>query len=259
MRIQVHAAGLSCLLLASLWGWSCTGESGEEIEVHVQSVALDPTSRSPVLLLEDDAGEIALPIWIGPAEAQAIAMQIEGVSPPRPMTHDLMKDILDRVGVRLVKVVIADLRDNTYYARILLDWAGEEVEIDSRPSDAVALAVRFGQPIFVTTGLLEVASAIDLRAMAGTETVTLWGVTVQALSSDLASHFSLPAGGGLLVADVASDAGGALMRGDVILSIDGSPVAGLREFERKLRPVRGATLRVQRGENQIDVAFTAIR
>jgi bifunctional DNase/RNase len=245
-------------LLLAVLAAGCSEDAEKEVEVEVQRVALDPTSQSPVILLEDKAHTLALPIWIGPAEAQAIAMQLEGVAPPRPMTHDLMKTILEQVGVRMVKVVIRELRDNTYHARIVLDRSGEQVEIDSRPSDAIALAVRFKQPIFVAPAVLQAANTIDLQAMPRARSITSRGVTVQELSKELAQHFALPPGQGVLVSDVAADSDDdGLRRGDVILEVDGAPVRNLDEFQRQIRSARRLTLSVQRGDDRIDVAFDA--
>jgi hypothetical protein len=251
---RLHACTSSWLILAALAA-GC-GESGErEIEVEVQRVAVDPGSQSPVILLEDKDHRIALPIWIGPAEAQAIAMELEGVAPPRPMTHDLIKNMLEQMGVALKKVVILDLRDNTYYARIVLDRSGEHVEIDSRPSDAIALAVRFRQPIFVAAGVLRAANTIDLQAASPARSLTLSGLTVQELSRELARHFALPPGQGVLVSNVAGAAGGRLQRGDVIMEIDGVPVRSLDEFENKIRSTGRKRFSVQRGDDRIDVSF----
>ena len=152
------------LLLGQGLAAACSRQAGERTSRSRSAASrVDPASRSPVVLLEDKAHNVALPIWIGPAEAHAIASQLEGVESPRPLTHDLMKAVIERVGVGLQRVVIRELRDNTYYASIVLLWDGEEVEIDSRPSDAIALAVRFGQPIFVNRALLEGQTALDLR------------------------------------------------------------------------------------------------
>lgn len=238
---------------ANLIGCGRRGE--DEVEVVVRQVALDPNARSPVVLLEDKRHNVALPIWVGAAEARAIAMRLEGVDPPRPLTHDLMKNMLEEIGVGLQKVVIGDLRDNTYYARIVLQRDGEEVEIDSRPSDAIALAVRFGQPIFVTAKLLETANTIPLESLAAAETVTLAGVTVQAMSRNLADHFALPPGQGVLVADVSVETGDSLRRGDVILEVDGATVHDPQEFRRLLAKPHRAVLSVHRAGDRVEVAF----
>jgi hypothetical protein len=236
---------------------ACARRPDPEVEVEVSRVGVDPASRSPVVLLEDKSHTVALPIWIGPAEAHAIATQLEGVEPPRPLTHDLMKSVMEHVGVGLQRVVIRELRDNTYFASLVLVWDGEEVEIDSRPSDAIALAVRFRQPIFVDRALLEGQAALDLRAARG-EALRVGNVTVQGLSDELADYFDLPAGQGVVVSDVSGPAG-ALHRGDVILEVDGSPVRDPVDFRAKLRAGSGRVdLSVQREHARIHVAFAAV-
>ena len=220
-------------------------------------VAVDPTSRSPVVLLEDKTHHVALPIWIGPAEAHAIASRLEGVESPRPLTHDLMKAVFERVGIGLQRVVIRELRDNTYYASIVLLWDGEEMEIDSRPSDAIALAMRFGQPIFVSRTLLEGETALDLRGVSGAAQ-SVGGVTVQGLSDEMADYFALPSGQGVVVSDVSAGAVGALRRGDVILEVDGNPVHTPSEFRDLLSARSGrADLAVQRDGARLHVDFAA--
>lgn len=236
---------------------ACRRGAPPEVEVEVRSVGFDSASQSPVVLLQDTDRKHALPIWIGPLEAQSIAMQIEGVSPPRPMTHDLVKTILESAGVAVHKVVIHDLKGSTYYARIYLQANGKDFDIDSRPSDAIALAVRVQRPIFVATGLLEGDRAIDLRREVPAETTArLGGVTVQNLTAELADYFEVPVGSGVIVAAVEGDGPGGLQRGDVILEIDGESVSGVGDFRAKLRAHAGrdsAVLSVQRGQVRIEV------
>lgn len=117
---------------------------------------MDLHSQTPVLLLTETVGlGRTLPIFVGPPEATAIAFAVQGVVTPRPMTHDLLRDTLDALGVVLERVVITDLRDKTYFAELHLRSAGEEVTVSARPSDAVALAVRTGSPLFVSDELMD--------------------------------------------------------------------------------------------------------
>ncbi|MFN3567840.1 MAG: bifunctional nuclease family protein, partial [Caldimicrobium sp.] len=109
-----------------------------KVKVIVHGIAIDPVSNSPVMLLKEVNGPRILPIWIGVLEATSIASKLENIQFPRPLTHDLMKNILDFLGIRIPKIEIVDLRDNTYFAVITLDMQGELVDIDARPSDAVA-------------------------------------------------------------------------------------------------------------------------
>lgn len=228
----------------------------EEVEVEVLRVALDETSRSPVVLLQDKEHRVALPIWVGLAEAQSIAMQLEGIQAPRPLTHDLMKNVLDSVGVEFRRVFIHELREGTYLARIELRSNGNDVAIDSRPSDGIALAVRFKKPIFVAAALLEQDQAVDLRTIRGADTMIVDGMTIQALTGELAEYFDLPAGSGVLVADVPPGGSPTLRRGDVILAIDGSPVRDPEDFRRKMGAVSGRTsLEVQRAGGRVRLAY----
>jgi bifunctional DNase/RNase len=237
---------------------ACRTQDKSEIEVEVRSVGFDNASNAPVVVLQDHDRKVALPIWIGPAEAQAIAMQMQGISPPRPMTHDLIKEILDGTGVEFRKVLIKDLKDSTYYARIFLHAGRQDLQVDSRPSDAIALAVRFHRPIFVASALLKGDAAIDLQHQLPTASmIKLSGVTVQNLTDELAEYFSVPPGRGVVVADVASDAPRGLQRGDVILEIDGTAVTGVGDLATRMQALKGAPahLSVQRGSKRIPVQF----
>lgn len=115
-------------------------------------------SNQPIVLLRETGGTRYLPIWIGPNEATAIATAIEGVEPPRPLTHDLMRSVIDAVGALATRVVITEMRDAVFYADLALDVSGEEVQVSSRPSDAIALAVRTGTPVFASPAVLDEAA-----------------------------------------------------------------------------------------------------
>lgn len=126
------------------------------VEVRLRAVRVDLQSNTPVLLLQESEGlGRTLPIFIGAPEATAIAFALQGMDTPRPMTHDLIRDLLDAVGSEVVRVVITELRTSTYYAEIVLRHGGGEVPVSSRPSDAVALAVRTGTPLFVADDLMD--------------------------------------------------------------------------------------------------------
>jgi bifunctional DNase/RNase len=254
-RSPLLVAGVFASAFALL---SCNRSAPTEIEVEVRGIGLDQASRSPVILLQDHDRKLALPIWIGPGEAQAIAMQLEGVAAPRPLTHDLMKTILDGAGVELQRVVITDLKDRTYLAHIHLRSGSKDLDVDSRPSDAIALAMRFHRPIFVATTLLKGDGAIDLAHSGSGGTVSVAGVTVQNLTDELADYFSLPQGRGVLVAEVGPEAHGTLQRGDVILEVDGATVSGVGDFERKIQDAdRQARLSVQRGSERLQISMAA--
>ncbi|OIP36551.1 MAG: hypothetical protein AUK27_01080 [Deltaproteobacteria bacterium CG2_30_66_27] len=127
-------------------------------EVTVAGVTVDPVTKSPIVVLRDPETGNVVPIWIGLLEANAIALALEGMEPPRPMTHDLMKSILHATGTRLRSVEIAEIRESTYYALLHLDGPGGSVRLDARPSDAIALALRCGVRILVSETVLAQSS-----------------------------------------------------------------------------------------------------
>jgi len=126
-----------------------------EVEMKIRGLMMDPVTNMPIVILKDVAGNALLPIWVGIYEANAIALEIEKVSTPRPMTHDLIKSLLLGLGTGMRKVVVSELRDDTFYALIWLERNGELISIDSRPSDALALALRLDCPIFVEDEVLK--------------------------------------------------------------------------------------------------------
>lgn len=127
------------------------------IEMFVGGLVLDPNTQAPVVILKDETGNLALPIWIGIAEATSIASAIKQVSMARPLTHDLMYDIFGKIGVRVQRVVITELRDSTYFAELVLAHGDQAFIIDSRPSDAIGIALRAAAPIFVAQQVLDQA------------------------------------------------------------------------------------------------------
>ena len=126
-----------------------------EVEMTVRGLLLDPVSQMPIVILKDVGGDSVLPIWVGIFEANAIALELEKTAMPRPMTHDLLQNMARGLNAEVRKVVISELRDDTFYAVIWMDHAGETVTIDSRPSDAIALALRWDCPIYVNREVLE--------------------------------------------------------------------------------------------------------
>ena len=130
------------------------------IEMELTGVRVELPTNQPIVLLREREGERYLPIWIGAAEAAAIALSLQGVVTPRPMTHDLLKTILDDLTVEVTRIVVTELRDATFFATIGLDRQGQELEISSRPSDAIALAVRMAVPIFASEDVLAEASIL---------------------------------------------------------------------------------------------------
>ena len=137
-----------------------------EVEMKIRGLMMDPSTNMPIVVLKDAQGSAILPIWVGIYEAQAIALEIEKVQSPRPMTHDLLKNVFLGLNVRVQRVVVNDLREDTFYALIWVERDGQMMSIDSRPSDALALALRVDCPIFVDDTVLKsskVASTISER------------------------------------------------------------------------------------------------
>jgi hypothetical protein len=126
-----------------------------EVEMRVRGLMLDPTTNMPIIVLKDVGSDTVLPIWVGVFEANAIALEIEKVSPPRPMTHDLLKNAIAGLGASVERVVVTELRNDTFYAAIWATRNGQPILIDSRPSDAIALAMRTDAPIFVSEAVLQ--------------------------------------------------------------------------------------------------------
>ena len=125
------------------------------VRVRVAHLGLDRTTNTPVVILQEEEGERTLPIWIGASEANAIALELQGVRPERPLTHDLMKLLVSGLGGELRRVVIAALRENTYLAQLLIYRGTDVFEVDARPSDSIALALRMNSPIFLNEELLQ--------------------------------------------------------------------------------------------------------
>jgi len=133
-----------------------------EIKLKVQGVLSDPNSEAQIVILRDEQDVETLPIWVGVAEGNAIRFALEGVALPRPLTHDLLKSTLDHLGVDLVKVVINDMNNSTYYANLYLSQGESLLTVDARPSDAIALALRAHVPIFVSEAVLKKKSSENL-------------------------------------------------------------------------------------------------
>jgi hypothetical protein len=132
-----------------------------QVEMTIKGLMVDPVTHMPIIILRDLDGLRVLPIWVGIFEANAIALQMENISTPRPMTHDLLRHVIEDLGGAVTKIVIADLRDNTFYALIHVDTPNGPIAIDARPSDAIALALRTQASIFVEESVIDGAKGID--------------------------------------------------------------------------------------------------
>lgn len=132
-------------------------------QMNIRGLLFDPYSNAYIVILRDEQNSDMLPIWVGKSEASAISFALENVTPPRPMTHDLMKSILDNVDAKILSAVVSDLKNNTYYAKIHLWYGDSEYAVDSRPSDAIALALRAEAPIFTTEEVLRKQDSEELE------------------------------------------------------------------------------------------------
>lgn len=217
-------------------------EANAPVRMQVKSVAVDPTSQTPVVILENTQEKKILPIWIGNAEATSIAMELEHVGIPRPNTHDLIRNLLQGLGVTLHRITITDLRNSTYYALLTLKLKGQEFQIDSRPSDAIAVALRMSAPIFVNPEVLAKARQLPAPTKQKEGIRKILGIHTQDLTPELASLLDLQAvKNGVLVADVelgspASQAG--IHRGDIILKVNDKAIQKVADLEALLQGVK---------------------
>jgi bifunctional DNase/RNase len=139
-------------------------EPASLVEMTIKGLMVDPITNMPIVILKDKQGERVLPIWVGIFEANAIALQIENVATPRPMTHDLLRNIISDLDGRVDRIVVSDLKENTFYAVIHLTVRGAGVAVDARPSDAIALALRTRAPILVEESVIDNAKTVDFAS-----------------------------------------------------------------------------------------------
>ena len=216
------------------------------IKVEVKAVTQDPVSGAPIILLEDKEGEQMLPIWIGFNEARSIMTELEGIPQRRPMTHDLLKTVIHDLQAKVKSVVITDLKDNTFYANIIIERAGSDLTIDSRPSDAIALALRTKSPIFLEPIVLSNAQTIDVSSSYIQERVKeKYGFSFQDLTPSLSEYFKAVDANGVLVSDIqvgslAESAG--LKQGDIILRLNKNLVKNSAELSKAFQKLKEGEL-----------------
>ena len=227
---------LSLLLSLSLCRMGVAAQNLPEdlLEMKVKGVAMDPHGQTPVVVLEDAQGHQAFPIWVGVPEAQAIARTLEGVLTPRPMTHALLKNILTDLQVEVVRIIINDLRRDTFYASIALRQGATTLTIDARPSDAIALALDVKAPIFVTQKVLGSVRTVTLSAPPPLQhSAKKLGMHLQNLDATLAGLFRLANPEGVLISFVEAGSPAerhGVHRGDVITDVDGKHVKSLQDL-----------------------------
>ena len=234
-----HGASIAAVALAAMLTSlpACSrhgddeGISAGQVRVEVANVGLDNDSGAHYVVLEDSAHRRSLQILIGDEEARTIMLEMHGIKPDRPLTHDLLRGLIEQTGHRVDRVVITSVHNQIYYADIYLDRAGGRM--DSRPSDAIALAMGMGAPIFVNSGLFQtVAVPHDVRAGKDLPaTIKAEDIVVQELSPAIARQFAVPPQSGVLVADVSGPAARAgLMCGDIVTAVDKHPVRTTSDF-----------------------------
>jgi len=204
------------------------------LEVKIKGVTIDPQGNTPVVILEEQQGHRAFPIWIGLPEARAIMLEMEGISTSRPLTHVLLHNILVDLNVKIGRVIITAMQEGTFYATILLRQGNKTLPIDARPSDAIALALHVHAPVFATKKLLDAVRPVPLQEPpSAASIVKTLGMHLQNLDATLASFFHLAKADGVLVSSVETGSQAerhGMRRGDVITNIDGKPVKDIQDF-----------------------------
>ncbi|ETW99897.1 MAG: hypothetical protein ETSY1_13225 [Candidatus Entotheonella factor] len=205
------------------------------LELHVKGITIDPDGNVPVVILEAPTSHKAFPMWIGKQEAQAIAIELQGIPTPRPLTHMLLRNILTNLQVKVERIVIHDLQENTFFASIFLQQGQSRHTIDARPSDAIALAIATKAPILVAPHVLQAVQTIPTAPAQTTPQLVAkkFGMHMQTLDERLARAFQLPRAGGVLVAFVeehSQAARGGVNRGDIIMRADGQAIKTLDDL-----------------------------
>jgi bifunctional DNase/RNase len=242
---RVYVSALAIALAAS-WLATVRAQSsggGDSVPVELSTIGVDGRTGTPIVVLRDPESGNVLPIWVGGAEAQAIALALHGVVPPRPMTHDLMASLIAELRAEVDEVVVTDLRNNTYFGVVRLRVAGEKKirEVDSRPSDALALALRTGAPIRVARKIFANVPEFDFIAPEGpNQVVQALGMTVVVATPSLRKEFRLGDRRGVVVTSAfgaAREKG--VRRGDLIIEVNGKAIeepTALFEAVRATKP-----------------------
>ena len=229
-----------CWTLTPALGLRAAQDSGS-VETTVKTVTLDPESKAPVVILETVGDKRLLPIWIDLPEARAIALELERIVPPRPQTHDLIRNLLDGLSVKLQRATITNLRNDTYFALLSLEFRGQTLEIDSRPSDAIAVALRMKAPIYATTEVLAKAKSLLAPSSRGEQARQKLGLQTQDLTAELAALLDLSSQHGVLVADVAAGspaANAGLQRGDILVKANDKTVQSTTDLDAVLEAAK---------------------
>jgi uncharacterized protein len=229
----------SCALLACFGGHDASS-TRNEIRVKVTDVGYDQQSNSHYVMLEDRDGRRAMPIMVGDDEARTIMLELNGIKPERPLSTDLLRNVIQQTGNHVDRVVIGDMRNQVYYAQIYLDH--DRYVVDSRPSDAIALAMGAQVPIYINGRIFD--SSAETVDASPPQFASLDGITVQDLTPAIAAYFGVAPSSGVLVADLAPPVARALKRGDIITQIDGRPVHDPAAFKGQADKIAGMPLKL---------------
>ena len=215
-------------------------ENKSLIRVNVHQLVVDPSRRQPVVTLTDSDEKRALFIWIGFPEARAIYSELEGVEHQRPLTHDLLENIILKIKGEIHHIVVTHTRENIFYATIVLHREDKLIEIDARPSDALVMALKFNAPVYVSRDLFE---KMSLPLESRTEMEESYGLSLQELTPDLAKYLSFESNKGVMVSGVRKGSQAeidGLMAGDIIMEIDGRIVEDLPFFLHTLEEIKSS-------------------
>jgi bifunctional DNase/RNase len=228
------ASVLLCCGSKSQEATSADHDPDELVKVKFHNLTIDPQSQQPVVLLADDNEKHALFIWIGIFEARAIHSELQGIEPYRPLTHDLLKRIIQKTNGTIDHIVITHMEENVYYATIVIKQNGSLVEIDARPSDSIVMALKFKAPIFASKKLFD-----DMAISIGEqkENEEEYGVSIQDLTPSLAKYLAFESNRGVLVSDVKTDSQAqkdGLEAGDIVVEIDGATIGDVISMKNAL-------------------------
>ena len=234
-----HLRLVCFVTVGALFVAGCGCSDSDLLPVDVRGVVVDPETQSPILFLVDPESEKGLPVWIGRSEARAISLGLKDVTPPRPLTHDLMKSMLDVLQARVERVVISDLKENTYYATLNLRAGRKTWEVDCRPSDAVAIALKFDAPLFLSRALVQKGVLVDLgSSSAEAPAERMYGFVTGDLSAEVARYFGFEKETGVIVTEITRDGPAeraGLRKGDILLRLGRRSVEGMDDVRSTLR------------------------
>jgi bifunctional DNase/RNase len=233
-------------VLAFVFAYPATLYAAQEtgsVETKIKTLMLDPNSQLPIVVLETVTDKQLLPIWIDVPEARAIALELEHVAPPRPLTHDLIRNILHGLGATLHRVLISDLRSNTYFAVVFLGFKGQQLQIDARPSDAIAVALRMKAPIYASTQVLAKSKSLPAASTRAGESQKKLGIQTQDLTAEIAALLDVSFQRGVLVVEVAPGSAAmaaGIQRGDIITKANDQAIQSAQELETFVRSTKPA-------------------